>query len=98
MTSKPEWITGMTRHGPFGLSDHAAYEVEFVSRCNRWHARRGNFGTMILTDRRSGTVHVVKGKMPEVEAFVEEIQASGTTAKSDSIQQTAPQLSGRSGE
>ncbi len=42
----------------------------FVSRCHRWHARQGNYGTMILTDRTTSEMIVVKGKMPEVIAEV----------------------------
>lgn len=48
----------------------------FVSRCGRWHARTGNFGTMILTDRKTDAVHVVKGKMPEVKAEVAKLEAA----------------------
>jgi hypothetical protein len=57
-------------HMPIGFSRKGTTEFVFVSVCRRWHARRGNFGTMILTDRHTNTVHVVKGKMPEVKEFV----------------------------
>ena len=57
-------------HPPLGFEKRGTNSFYFVSRCGRWHARQGNFGTMVLTDRVNNTVIIIKGKMPEVEAFV----------------------------
>lgn len=60
---------------PVGFQNRGHNEYYFLSRCRRWHAREGNFGTMILTDHSNDLVHVVKGKMPEVEEKVRELLA-----------------------
>ena len=52
-------------------------EFYWKSRCGRWIAREGCFGVMVLTDRERDVVHVVDGKMPEVEALVKEMRAGG---------------------
>lgn len=63
-------------HPPVGFQKRGRSEVYWLSTCRRWHARVGNFGTIILTDRDNQVIHVVKGKMPEVEAFVKELTSS----------------------
>lgn len=60
-------------HPPVGFQKKGHNEAYFLIRCRRWHARQGNFGTMILTDRINSKVHVVHGKMPEVEAKMRDI-------------------------
>lgn len=43
----------------------------WVSRSGRFCVRAGNYGTMIVTDRRDGNrVHIVIGKIPAVAAFL----------------------------
>jgi hypothetical protein len=66
----PKFSMWTTYHPPLGFSRKGHNEFVFVSDCGRWHARQGNFGTMILTDRRQNSTHVIKGKMPDVEKFV----------------------------
>jgi hypothetical protein len=60
-----------TYHPPLGFAKRGHNEFCFVSKCGRWHARQGNYGHMILTDRKNNQVHAVKGKMPEVVAFAQ---------------------------
>ncbi len=69
-----EFIICTSYHPPLGFADRGHNEFYFLSRCGRWHARQGNFGTMILTDRSKNAVHVIKGKMPEVHAFVSSLK------------------------
>lgn len=84
MADRISWDMGTSYHPPVGFQKRGHNEFYWVSSCNRWHVRPGNFGTtacgihyMILTDRdRDNCIHVVKGKMPEVEAMIEEILSS----------------------
>jgi hypothetical protein len=71
--SKTQWIIGTSYHMPLGFSKKGTHECYWVSACGRWHVRQGNYGTMILTDRHKNVTHVVKGKMPEVEAKIEQM-------------------------
>lgn len=63
-------------HPAVGFQEKGHNEFYFRSRCGRWHARQGAPGTMILTDKDNDTLQVVSGKMPEVEALVNEILSS----------------------
>jgi hypothetical protein len=69
-TTKTQFEIHTTYHPAVGRQKRGHNEFCFVSKCGRWHARQGNFGTMVLTDRVKDALHIVKGKMPEVEAFV----------------------------
>lgn len=82
-------IMGTSAPSYTGGGDRAPTEFHYVSENDRWHVREGNNGTMILTDRHnshpqsSASVQgkfVVKGKIPEVEAKIEEITADEKAA------------------
>lgn len=68
-------ITPEYRH-PVGFAERGETSFCFVSRCGRWHARQGNFGTMVLTDRWRDAVHVITGKMPEIIEMVDKIMSA----------------------
>ncbi len=75
MNSHVEFQTCTSYHPPVGFQKKGHNEFYYSSKCGRWHARQGNFGTMILTDKRTSEKHVVKGRMPEVETAVRAILA-----------------------
>ena len=79
------WTEPPSRFTTIGGPDRVVRNFSWVSKNNRWHARTGSSGTMILTDRKNqhptdrGSmqgVYVVKGKLPEVEAKIEELTAA----------------------
>jgi hypothetical protein len=78
-TAVSDFVTHTSYHPATGLSKKGHNEYSFVSKDGRWHARQGNYGNMILTDRHSGEVHTVKGKMPEVAAYINGLPQGGGT-------------------
>jgi hypothetical protein len=76
---KTKFIIHTVYHSPVGFQERGHNSFCFVSRCGRWHAREGNYNTMILTDRTQGDVHVIKGKMPEVQEFINTLKVTRTS-------------------
>lgn len=73
MKTKVKFTIWTSYHQATGFKRRGHNEFYFLSDCHRWHARKGNFGQMVVTDRVNNVVHLVKGKMPEVQAFVDNL-------------------------
>lgn len=68
--TKVRFVMWTSYHPAVGFEERGHNEFYFRSECGRWYARMGNFGNMVVEDRVNDKIHLVKGKMPEVEAFV----------------------------